>query len=141
MLFSELSRFFEKIEKNSSRLEITRILAELFNKLNAQEIAKVVYLLQGKVGPAYEGIDFGMAERTIIKSAMSALNVDRSYFEKEFKKSGDLGQTVESFKKQYASFEEKDMEVLTVFDFFYIPARGRHKRFDCDWSSDVCSSD
>jgi DNA ligase-1 len=119
MLFSELSRFFEKIEKNSSRLEITRILAELFTSLNAQEIAKVVYLLQGRVGPAYEGIDFGMAEKTIIKSAMSALNIDRSYFEKEFKKNGDLGTTVESFKKTYTSFEEKDMEVLTVFNFFY----------------------
>jgi len=119
MFFSELSKYFEKIEKNSSRLEITRILAELFNKLNAQEIAKVVYLLQGRVGPAYEGIDFGMAERTIIKSAMSALNIDRSYFEKEFKKSGDLGTTVESFKKLYTSFEEKDMEVLAVYDFFY----------------------
>jgi len=119
MFFSELSKYFEKIEKNSSRLEITRILAELFNKLNAQEIAKVVYLLQGRVGPAYEGIDFGMAERTIIKSAMSALNIDRSYFEKKFKKSGDLGTTVESFKKLYTSFEEKDMEVLAVYDFFY----------------------
>src|SRR3989344_1546071 len=119
MKFSELSIYFEKIEKNSSRLEITRILAELFKSLNVQEIGKVVYLLQGRVGPAYEGIDFGMAERTIIKASMSALNIDRNYFEKEFKKSGDLGQTVESFKKQYASFEEKDMEVLTVFDFFY----------------------
>ena len=119
MFFSELAKYFERIEKNSSRLEITRILGELFNKLSAQEIAKVVYLLQGRVGPAYEGIDFGMAERTIIKSAMSALNIDRNYFEKEFKKSGDLGQTVESFKKLYKSFEEKDMEVLAVFDFFY----------------------
>ena len=119
MLFSELAKYFERIEKNSSRLEITRILTELFTSLNAQEIAKVVYLLQGRVGPAYEGIDFGMAERTIIKSAMSALNIDRSYFEKEFKKSGDLGITVENFKKLYTSFEEKDMEVLVVFDFFY----------------------
>jgi DNA ligase-1 len=119
MKFSELAKYFERIEKNSSRLEITRILAELFKSLNAQEIAKVVYLLQGRVGPAYEGIDFGMAERTIIKSAMSALNIDRSYFEKEFKKSGDLGATVENFKKQYTSFEEKDMEVLNAFDFFF----------------------
>jgi len=119
MKFSELAIYFEKIEKNSSRLEITRILAELFKSLNTQEIGKVVYLLQGRVGPAYEGIDFGMAEKTIIKASMSALNVDRSYFEKEFKKSGDLGQTVESFKKLYTSFEEKDMEVLAVFDFFY----------------------
>ncbi len=119
MKFSELAIYFEKIEKNSSRLEITRILSELFKSLNAQEIGKVVYLLQGKVGPAYEGIDFGMAEKMIVKAAVSALNIDKNYFEKEFKKNGDLGQTVESFKKLYTSFEEKDMEVLAVFDFFY----------------------
>ena len=53
MLFSQLAKYFERIEKNSSRLEITRILAELFKLLDAQEIAKVVYLLQGRVGPAY----------------------------------------------------------------------------------------
>src|SRR2546427_10530665 len=29
--------------------------------------------------------------------------------------------------------------VLTVFFFF--SSRRRHTRFDCDWSSDVCSSD
>ncbi|MFA6017190.1 MAG: ATP-dependent DNA ligase [Patescibacteria group bacterium] len=119
MKFSELAKYFERIEKNSSRLEITRILAELFKSLSADEIGKVVYLLQGRVGPAYEGIDFGMAERTIIKSAMSALNIDRNYFEKEFKKSGDLGATVENFKKLYTSFEEKDMEVLVVYNYFY----------------------
>ncbi len=119
MLFSELSIYFEKIEKNSSRLEITRILAELFKSLNAQEIAKVVYLLQGRVVPAYEGVDFGMAEKMIVKAAVSALNIEKAYFEKEFKKTGDLGQTVENFKKQYSSFEEKDLEVLAVFDFFY----------------------
>src|SRR2546430_10455283 len=25
--------------------------------------------------------------------------------------------------------------------FFFFPSRRRHTRFDCDWSSDVCSSD
>src|SRR2546430_315528 len=25
--------------------------------------------------------------------------------------------------------------------FFFFSSRGRHTRFDCDWSSDVCSSD
>jgi DNA ligase-1 len=119
MKFSELATFFERIEKNSSRLEITRILAELFKKLTAEEIEKVAYLLQGRVVPAYEGIDFGMAEKMIIKASVSALNLDKSYFEKEFKKTGDLGQAVENFKKQYSSFEEKDMEVMAVFDFFY----------------------
>src|SRR5205085_6449898 len=30
---------------------------------------------------------------------------------------------------------------LVVFLFFFFSSRRRHTRFDCDWSSDVCSSD
>src|SRR6266478_4133350 len=29
----------------------------------------------------------------------------------------------------------------TKFFFFFFSSRRRHTRFDCDWSSDVCSSD
>src|SRR2546430_17613415 len=28
-----------------------------------------------------------------------------------------------------------------MFSFFFFSSRRRHTRFDCDWSSDVCSSD
>src|SRR2546430_4514656 len=28
-----------------------------------------------------------------------------------------------------------------TLSFFFFSSRGRHTRFDCDWSSDVCSSD
>src|SRR5205085_7298318 len=28
-----------------------------------------------------------------------------------------------------------------LFLFFFFSSRRRHTRFDCDWSSDVCSSD
>src|SRR5205085_6988117 len=30
---------------------------------------------------------------------------------------------------------------LLFFFFFFFSSRRRHTRFDCDWSSDVCSSD
>src|SRR5256886_3764839 len=30
---------------------------------------------------------------------------------------------------------------FTVYYFFFFSSRRRHTRFDCDWSSDVCSSD
>src|SRR5256886_2207456 len=32
-------------------------------------------------------------------------------------------------------------ELVLVFIFFFFSSRRRHTRFDCDWSSDVCSSD
>src|SRR2546427_8527616 len=30
---------------------------------------------------------------------------------------------------------------VSLFLFFFFSSRRRHTRFDCDWSSDVCSSD
>src|SRR5688572_28719508 len=33
------------------------------------------------------------------------------------------------------------MSVFILFIFFFFSSRRRHTRFDCDWSSDVCSSD
>src|SRR5688572_23586164 len=31
--------------------------------------------------------------------------------------------------------------LLMIYFFFFFSSRRRHTRFDCDWSSDVCSSD
>src|SRR2546430_11268832 len=31
--------------------------------------------------------------------------------------------------------------VVSCICFFFFSSRRRHTRFDCDWSSDVCSSD
>ncbi len=119
MKFSELAIYFLKIEEVSSRLTITSLLAELFEKLTPEELEKTVYLLQGRVVPVYEKIEFGMAEKTVIKAIISALNVERGYFEKENRKNGDLGKTVEFFKKQYISFEEKDLTILEAYDQLY----------------------
>src|SRR5438270_6090803 len=33
------------------------------------------------------------------------------------------------------------IHVFLFFFFFFFSSRRRHTRFDCDWSSDVCSSD
>src|SRR6266478_6689319 len=33
------------------------------------------------------------------------------------------------------------MSIVLVLFFFFFSSRRRHTRFDCDWSSDVCSSD
>src|SRR5688572_32163402 len=33
------------------------------------------------------------------------------------------------------------MRLVFFFFFFFFSSRRRHTRFDCDWSSDVCSSD
>src|SRR2546430_11313903 len=36
---------------------------------------------------------------------------------------------------------ERECELSSGSCFFFFSSRRRHTRFDCDWSSDVCSSD
>ncbi len=119
MEFSKLAISFNLIEKTSSRLEMTRLLANLFTALSGTELIQTVYLLQGRVVPAYKHIEFGMAEKTVIKSVISALSLEKSYFEAKNKELGDIGITTEYFKKQYPSFEEKELPVSEVYRELY----------------------
>ncbi len=119
MKFKDLAFYIEKIESTSSRLIITQLLAELFKKLKSEEIEKTLYLLQGRVVPLFEKLEFSLAEKTIIKAVSKGLNIDRPLFEKTYKRIGDLGETVEYFKKQIQLFDEKDLGVLEVFNSLF----------------------
>ena len=116
MKFKEFSEFIQKIEKTSSRLEITRILADLFKKLDPAEFQQAAYLLQGAIKPRYLTINFGMAERMVIRAIAAALNVKQDEFTKRFKKVGDIGTVIEEYKKSQISLIEKKLSVKQVFD-------------------------
>lgn len=116
MKFSQLATYFEKIDSTSSRLSITSLLGELFTHLESDEFATTMYLLQGRVAPLFEPLEFGMAEKMVAKSAILAMNLEKKYFDNEFKKFGDIGLTVENFKKQFTSFDARDLTITEVFN-------------------------
>lgn len=91
MTFRKLSEFFQKLESTSSRNAMIEILAELFAEAGVNEIDKIAYLLQGRVAPLYEPIEFGMAEKMIIKAIAKGTGSSEQGIIKEFKKTGDLG--------------------------------------------------
>jgi len=70
---------------------MTEILADLFHHSTKDEIGKICYLLQGRVAPLYEAIEFGMADKMMIKVLANAYNKSISEITKLFKKEGDLG--------------------------------------------------
>src|SRR2546430_8766206 len=44
----------------------------------------------------------------------------------------------------FCGFRGPELRLMPICDhifFFFFSSRRRHTRFDCDWSSDVCSSD
>ncbi|MEM3711282.1 MAG: DNA ligase, partial [Thermoprotei archaeon] len=72
MLFSELCETLDALEATSSRLEKTKILAELFGRLKGDEAEFTVYLLLGKLAPDYMGIELGLGDKMIIKALTTA---------------------------------------------------------------------
>ena len=56
------------MESTTKRLELTQYLVELFEKTPNEVISKIVYLLQGKLRPDFEGVELGVAEKLAIKS-------------------------------------------------------------------------
>lgn len=119
MYFSQLAVYFKKLEETSSRLDMTRILADLFTHTSADEIDKVCYLLQGRVTPPYERNEFGLADRLVLKSFVSAFAIEEATVRKKFKELGDLGKTVEYYRSHAHSQKlfHKNIQ-LTVKDIF-----------------------
>src|SRR2546430_10183655 len=54
----------------------------------------------------------------------------------------ELQQVIDQVDEELVQTHDPEREdfLVTVFKFFF-SSRRRHTRFDCDWSSDVCSSD
>ncbi|BCX14358.1 MAG: putative DNA ligase [Patescibacteria group bacterium] len=91
MKFEELAFFLEKLEKTSSRIEITKILADLFSYSNLSEIDKVCYLSLGLLRPKYESLVFNLAEKMVIESLALGFDKNRDEIISLFKNRGDLG--------------------------------------------------
>ena len=100
MKFSVLSDSLEKMEKTSKRLELTGILVELLKKTPNEIIAKVIYLIQGKLKPNFEGVELGIAEKLVIRAISKSAGVTIKKIEADYNDGGDLGITVSNILKQ-----------------------------------------
>jgi len=110
MLYLELAKIYEKLEKTTKRLEKTSILAELFKKAGENELREIVYLAQGTVFPAYDEHEIGMSSQLMIRVISLATGIATSEVEKKWRSIGDLGKVAETLvrqKKQVTLFSEK----------------------------------
>ena len=109
------------MEQTTSRLELTNHLVALFKNTSPDLIDKIIYLIQGKIRPDYEGIEMGIAEKTIIRivSQISNISTDKVYH--KYREIGDLGNVAESILKnkvQTSLFTEKVTieRIYLIFD-------------------------
>jgi len=95
MKFQDLAHAFNEIEPVSSRLEITRLLSELFKKADSEEARIISYFSLGVLNPPYIGTKFNFAEKSAIKVIAEFLEIPEAEVKSELKAHGDLGSVIE----------------------------------------------
>lgn len=109
MIFQDFCAILSRIEATSLRLEMTRLLSDLFKQLGEDEIEPACWLLLGRLAPLYENIEFNFAEKMVMRALaqcsvkhtdgeaqLGLLTDDQSdariaFVHQQFKTYGDLG--------------------------------------------------
>ena len=133
MEYSILAESFEKMESTRKRLELTQFLVELFEKTPHEVISKIVYLIQGKLRPDFEGIELGVAEKLAIRAISKSSGITIKKIEEEYNKGGDLGHAAEIIleQKTQTTFLVENITVERVYEtLFKIAKLGGSKSQD-----------
>jgi DNA ligase-1 len=94
MEFAILAESFNKMESTRKRLELTQFLVELFEKTPNDVISKIIYLIQGKLRPDFEGIELGVSEKLVLRAAKKSLGINENDIIGTLNKTGDLGTAI-----------------------------------------------
>lgn len=112
MLFQTLATYFQELEETRSRNEMVKILSHLFKEVSGQEMTVVCYLSLGRLKPAYESLEFNLAEKTMAEVIARIGNQSKEEVKKQFLKVGDWGDLVEKIIIDQRS----TLDILTVYD-------------------------
>ena len=109
------------MESTRKRLELTDYLVELFKKTPKEVISKIIYLLQGKLRPDFEGIELGVAEKLAIRAISKSSGMEIKKIEDEYRKKGDLGYAASIIleQKTQTTFLVEDITVERVYDTLF----------------------
>jgi DNA ligase-1 len=98
MKFTRVADYFERIEKESSRLAMTMLLAELLKQASPHEGAIIGNISLGQLYPPYIGTQFNMADKSVAKVVAQLLDLSVETIQRHAKDQGDLGLVVETGK-------------------------------------------
>ena len=91
MTFSELAAYLDRMESTTSRNELVKTLAEIYEKSSPEEIQPITYLIQGRLVPFFEPVEIGLGERLVVASIAQAFAKPGEEVDKLFGRLGDLG--------------------------------------------------
>lgn len=112
MKFIEVAQSFDVIEPIAARLEITRLLADLFKKASPHEAEIIASLSLGQLHAPHIGTQFNIAEKNLIKAVADVLGRPEAEIKKEVKSAGDVGLVLASYEWKM----EKELTVVHVYE-------------------------
>ena len=118
--YIKLVEVYEKLEKTSSKLEKTKILANFFKEISEEELPKVVLLSEGIVFPKYLEIEFGVAEQLMIRAISKSTGFSQKELEELFREKGDLGLVAEECtkRKKQLTLLKRKLTITHVYEVF-----------------------
>ncbi|OGO89172.1 MAG: hypothetical protein A2Y17_09705 [Clostridiales bacterium GWF2_38_85] len=94
MHFSEVAHYFDLIERESSRVKMTQLLAELFKKASPHEARIIAYLSLGTLRATYEGTQFNFASKGMVVAVARVLDISEAAVSTSATQTGDLGAVI-----------------------------------------------
>ncbi|MFA5745822.1 MAG: ATP-dependent DNA ligase [archaeon] len=117
MNFDVVSEYFEKLNKTSSRLEMTEILKQLFQETTKEDIQNLIYFCQGTLGPKFKTKEMNIGQSILISLLSEYLSIPEEEIKKEFYSLGDIGLVIEKHnsKRTQSTLFTKSITFKEVF--------------------------
>lgn len=112
MLFADVATVFVQVERESSRVKMTQLLAELFGRAAPREAEILAYLSLGVMRAPYQGNFFNFAEKGMHDVVARVLGVSTETVAGRVRETGDLGVVVAEGSWQ----PHKQMSLLEVYE-------------------------
>lgn len=114
MQFKQFAEFLDSIEQLSGRNEMVIALSDFLTKLEPEDIAPVMYLMQGRLLPNYIDLEFGVSQKLALR-ALEQICGEGESVTKIFSETGDVGLVAEKIR---ADIKDKpaSLSVAEVYD-------------------------
>ncbi len=118
MDYSVLVDYYERLESTTKRLEKTYLLYKFLKLVPEEELESATLLVQGRVFPAWDYREIGVAAKLVIKAIAIATGYSTSVIEDKWRDLGDLGVVAEELirKKKQVTLFSQSLTLKKVFD-------------------------
>ncbi len=113
MQTAEFAQYLARLDDLSSRLDMTAVLAELYQRFSPEEQEFASYLLQGSLVPQYRSLEFQLSSKMLLRVISSIGATEAAEVLALYKKIGDIGVVAEQILSAHQT-TNVDLSILEL---------------------------